>query len=46
MTGIIKRPALASAKPIAYRDAKDDMSDLAACDSWLKAAETLPASVA
>lgn len=43
MTGVFKRPQLASAKPYAIRQPKEDGSDLAACDSWLAAAETLPA---
>ena len=42
MTGVFKRPALASAKPYAIRQPKEDGSDLAACDAWLAAAETLP----
>ena len=43
MTGVFKRPQLASAKPYAIRQPKEDGSDLAACDAWLAAAETLPA---
>ena len=43
MTGVFKRPQLASAKPNAIRQPKDDGSDLEACDAWLAAAETLPA---
>lgn len=43
MTGVFKRPQLASAKPYAIRQPKDDGSDLAECDTWLAAAETLPA---
>ena len=42
MTGVFKRPALASAAAYAIRQPKDDGSDLAACESWLTAAETLP----
>ena len=44
MSGVFKRPALASAKPYAIRQPKDDGSDLADCDAWIKAAETLPTS--
>lgn len=43
MTGVFKRPQLASAKPYAIRQPKDDGSDLAECDAWIGAAETLPA---
>ena len=43
MTGVFKRPQLASAKPCAIRQPKEDGSDMAACDTWLAAAETLPA---
>ena len=43
MTGAFKRPQLASAKPYAIRQPKDDGSDLAECDAWIGAAETLPA---
>ena len=43
MTGVFKRPQLASAKPYAIRQPKDDGSDMAQCDAWLAAAETLPA---
>ena len=42
MSGVFKRPALASAKPYAIRQPKDDGSDLADCDAWIKAAETRP----
>jgi hypothetical protein len=42
MSGVFKRPALSSAKPYAIRQPKDDGSDLADCDAWIKAAETLP----
>lgn len=42
MTGVFKRPMLASAKPYAIRQPKDDGSDLEACDAWLAAEETLP----
>ena len=42
MTGVFKRPALASAAAYAIRQPKDDGTDLAACESWLTAAETLP----
>ena len=42
MSGLFKRPALASAKPYVIRQPKEDGSDLAACDAWIKAAETLP----
>lgn len=42
MSGVFKRPALSSAKPYAIRQPKEDGSDLADCDSWIKAAETLP----
>lgn len=42
MSGVFKRPALASAKPYAIRQPKEDGSDLAACDAWIRAAETLP----
>ena len=41
MTGVFKRPLLASAKAFAVRQPKDDGSDIAACDTWLAAAETL-----
>jgi len=44
MTGVFKRPALTSAKAYVIRQPKDDASDLAACDAWLAAAETLPAA--
>lgn len=43
MNGVFKRPTLASAKPYVIRQPMDDGSDLAACDAWLAAAETLPA---
>lgn len=43
MTGVFKRPQLASAKPYAIRQPKEDGSDLAECDAWIGAAETLPA---
>ena len=43
MTGVFKRPQLASAKPYVIRQPKDDGSDIAACDAWLAAPETLPA---
>ena len=42
MSGVFKRPALSSAKPYAIRQPKEDGSDLADCDGWIKAAETLP----
>lgn len=42
MTGVFKRPALTSAKAYAIRQPAEDGSDLAACDAWLAAAETLP----
>lgn len=42
MKGVFKRPLLASAKAYAVRQPKDDGSDLAACDTWLMQAETLP----
>ena len=42
MSGVFKRPALSSVKPYAIRQPKEDGSDLAACDAWIKAAETLP----
>ena len=42
MTGVFKRPLLASAAGFAVRQPKEDGSDLAACDAWLSAAETLP----
>lgn len=42
MTGVLRKPRLASAKPYAIRTPKEDGSDLAACDAWLAAAETLP----
>ena len=42
MSGVFKRPALSSAKPYAIRQPKEDGSDLADCDSWIKAAEMLP----
>ena len=45
MTGVFKRPQLASAKPYAIRQPKEDGSDMAACDTWLAAAETLPAAL-
>lgn len=44
MTGVFKRPMLASAKPYVVREPKEDGSDLADCDTWLAAAETLPKS--
>lgn len=44
MTGVFKRPALESAKPYVIKQPKDDGSDLAACDTWLGTAETLPAA--
>lgn len=43
MTGVFKRPNLASAKPYAVRQAAEDGSNLAELDAWLAAAETLPA---
>ena len=43
MTGVVKNPALSSAKPYAIRQPKDTGADIAACDAWLAAAETLPA---
>lgn len=42
MNGVFTRPNLTSAKPYAIRQPKEDGSDLAACDAWLAAAETLP----
>lgn len=42
MTGVFKRPALASAKPYAVRQPKDDGSDVEQCDAWIRAAEALP----
>lgn len=42
MTGVFKRPLLSSAKAYAVRQPKEDGSDVAACDAWLLAAETLP----
>lgn len=42
MTGVLRKPRLASAKPYVIRGAADDKNDLEACDAWLKAAETLP----
>jgi hypothetical protein len=42
MTGVFKRPQLASAKAYAIRQPEEDGSDIAACDAWLTAAETLP----
>ncbi len=42
VTGVFKRPQLASAKPYVIRQAKEDGTDLADCDKWLAAAETLP----
>ena len=42
MSGVFKRPQLSSAKPYAIRQPKDDASDLAACDAWIAAPETLP----
>ena len=42
MTGVFKRPALASAKPYAVRQPKDDGSDVDQCDAWIRAAEALP----
>lgn len=44
MSGVFKRPKLSSASAYAIRQPKDDGSDLAACDAWLAAAETLPAA--
>lgn len=43
LTGVFKRPNLASAKPYAIRQTADDASNLAELDAWLAAAETLPA---
>lgn len=45
MTGIFKRPTMASIKPYVIKQPKDDGSDIAACDAWLAAAETLPAAL-
>lgn len=42
MTGVFRKPRLASAAPYVIRSAAEDASDLAACDTWLKAEETLP----
>ena len=42
MSGVFKRPALASVKPYVIRQPKEDGSDLAAFDAWIKAAELLP----
>ena len=42
MCGVFKSPALASVKPYVIRQPKEDGSDLAACDAWIKAAEMLP----
>lgn len=42
MTGVFKRPTMMSAMPYVIKQPKDDGSDLAACDAWLAAAETLP----
>ena len=42
MSGVFRRPELASAKPYVIRQPKEDGSDLAGCDAWIKAAETLP----
>ena len=42
MSGVFKRPQLSSAKPYVIRQPKDDASDLAACDAWIAAPETLP----
>lgn len=42
MTGVFKRPQLASARPYVIRQPKDDGSDQAACDAWLAEAEKLP----
>lgn len=45
MTGVFKRPQLASAKAYAIRQPAEDGNDLAALDTWLAAAETLPAAL-
>ena len=42
VTGVFKRPTMMSAMPYVIKQPKDDGSDLAACDAWLAAAETLP----
>ena len=44
MSGVFRRPELASAKPYVIRQPKEDGSDLNSCDAWLKAAEMLPRS--
>lgn len=43
MTGVFKRPLLASAKAYAIRQPREDGSDAAACDAWLLAAEAISA---
>lgn len=45
MTGVFKRPQLASAKAYAIRQPAEDGSNLAELDAWLAAAETLPAAL-
>lgn len=42
MNGVFVRPNLPSAKPFAIRQPNEEGTDLAACDAWLAAAETLP----
>ena len=42
MSGVFKRPKLAGAAAYAIRQPKDDGTDLAACNAWIAAAETLP----
>lgn len=44
MSGVFRRPQLAGVSPYAVRQPKEDGSDLAACNAWLAAAETLPAA--
>ena len=42
MSGVFRRPKLAGTAAYAIRQPKDDGTDLAACNVWLTAAETLP----
>ena len=42
MSSVFKRPKLAGAAAYAIRQPKDDGTDLAACNAWIAAAETLP----
>ena len=42
MSGVFRRPKLAGTAAYAIRQPKDDGTDLAACNAWIAAAETLP----